>query len=49
MHFSCFYILQSLFFPFIGIEPDWLLIYEIQGEVLVLILYRLGSHSDLFD
>ena len=31
------------------VEPDWLLIYEIQGEVLVLILYRLGSHSDLFD
>ena len=30
------------------IEPDWLLIYEIQGEVLVLILYRLGSHSELF-
>ena len=30
------------------IEPDWLLIYEIQGEVLVLMLYRLGSHSELF-
>ena len=30
------------------IEPDWLLVYEIQGEVLVLMLYRLGSHSELF-
>ena len=30
------------------IEPDWLLIYEIQGEVLVLTLYRPGSHSELF-
>ena len=30
------------------VEPDWLLIYEIRDEVLVLMLYRLGSHSDLF-
>ena len=30
------------------IEPDWLMIYEIVDEVLVLMLYRLGSHSDLF-
>ena len=30
------------------IEPDWLLIYEIRGEVLLLMLYRLGSHSELF-
>lgn len=30
------------------IEPDWLLIYEIQGNVLVLMLYRLGRHSALF-
>lgn len=30
------------------IEPDWLLIYEIRGEVLVLMLYRLGTHSELF-
>ena len=29
-------------------EPDWLLIYEIRGDVLVLMLYRLGSHSELF-
>ena len=27
------------------IEPGWLLIYEICGDVLVLMLYRLGPHS----
>ncbi len=30
------------------IEPDWLLIYEIKDNVLVLMLYRLGTHSELF-
>ena len=30
------------------VEPDWLLIYEVMDDVLVLMLYRLGSHSDLF-
>ena len=30
------------------VEPDWLLVYEIQNDVLVLILYRLGIHSELF-
>ena len=30
------------------IEPDWLLIYEVKDDVLVLLLYRLGTHSDLF-
>ncbi|MBP5590880.1 type II toxin-antitoxin system YafQ family toxin [bacterium] len=30
------------------IEPDWLLIYKISEDVLVLSLYRTGSHSDLF-
>ena len=30
------------------VEPDWLLIFEIRGDVLVLMLYRLGSHSELF-
>ena len=30
------------------IEPDWLLIYEKFGDVLVLMLNRVGSHSDLF-
>ena len=27
---------------------DWLLIYRIEGEVLVLTLARTGTHSDLF-
>ena len=30
------------------IEPDWLLVYEIYGDVLVLMIYRIGSHSELF-
>ncbi len=30
------------------IEPDWLLIYEIDNNTLVLMLYRLGTHSELF-
>jgi len=30
------------------VEPDWLLIYEIDNGVLVLMLYRVGSHSELF-
>ena len=30
------------------IEPDWLLIYQIQNDNLVLFLARTGSHSDLF-
>lgn len=30
------------------IEPDWLLIYQIIEERLVLKLMRTGSHSDLF-
>ncbi len=30
------------------IGPDWLLIYEILENVLVLMLYRIGSHSELF-
>ena len=30
------------------IEPDWLLIYEIRGDVLGLMLYRMGTHSELF-
>ena len=30
------------------IEPDWLLIYEIIDDVLVLMLNRTGSHSELF-
>ena len=30
------------------IEPDWLLIYELVDDVLVLSLSRTGTHSDLF-
>lgn len=30
------------------ITPDWLLIYEIDGNELILYLTRPGSHSDLF-
>lgn len=31
------------------IQPDWLLIYRIDDDVLVLTLTRTGSHSDLFN
>lgn len=30
------------------IQPDWLLIYRIDQNVLVLTLSRTGTHSDLF-
>ena len=30
------------------IEPDWLLVYKVEQEVLLLKLIRTGSHSDLF-
>lgn len=30
------------------ITPDWLLIYRIDEDILVLTLTRLGSHSELF-
>lgn len=30
------------------IESDWLLLYTIQDDVLVLTLTRTGTHSDLF-
>lgn len=30
------------------ILPDWLLVYRVDDDVLVLILSRTGSHSDLF-
>ncbi len=30
------------------IQPDWLLIYQVDGERLLLFLTRTGSHSDLF-
>ena len=30
------------------IEPDWLLVYKVLRETLILRLIRTGSHSDLF-
>lgn len=30
------------------IEPDWLLIYRIDRDVLELFLFRTGTHADLF-
>ena len=30
------------------IQPDWLLIYRYEDDVLVLTLARTGTHSDLF-
>ena len=30
------------------IQPNWLLIYRVEGDVLVLTLSRTGTHSDLF-
>jgi mRNA interferase YafQ len=31
------------------IEPDWLLIYQIKSDVLVLHLVRTGSHSEILE
>lgn len=30
------------------ITPDWLLIYKVDNDILVLTLTRTGTHSDLF-
>lgn len=30
------------------IQPDWLLVYYFEDDILVLTLARTGSHSDLF-
>lgn len=30
------------------ITPDWLLIYKVENDILVLTLTRTGTHSDLF-
>jgi mRNA interferase YafQ len=30
------------------IQPDWLFIYRIEGNDLILVLARTGTHSDLF-
>ncbi len=31
------------------IEPDWLLIYKIQKNTIILLLFATGSHSELFN
>lgn len=31
------------------IQPDWLLVYKIHDNELVLLLFATGSHSDLFN
>ena len=31
------------------IQPDWLLIYLLENDVLILTLVDTGTHSDLFD
>lgn len=30
------------------VQPDWLLVYRVENDDLVLVLSRTGSHSDLF-
>jgi mRNA interferase YafQ len=30
------------------IQPDWLLVYRVEMDVLQLFLFRTGTHSDLF-
>lgn len=30
------------------IQPDWLLIYKIDNDKLILVLSRTGTHSDIF-
>ena len=30
------------------IQPDWLLVYRIEDDVLILTVSRTGTHSDLF-
>lgn len=30
------------------VQPDWLLIYKIEKEDVLLLLFRTGTHSDLF-
>ena len=31
------------------IQPNWLLVYRIDGDVLVLTLIRTGTHADIFE
>lgn len=29
-------------------KPDWLLVYKIENDILILTLSRTGTHADLF-
>ena len=40
---------DSIGFRECHIRPDWLLVYRVDGEDLILFLFRTGSHTDLFD
>lgn len=31
------------------VEPDWLLVYKLEDDVLILLLYRISTHSELFN
>ena len=31
------------------VEPDWLLIYKVSDDELILLLFETGSHSELFN
>ena len=31
------------------IQPDWLLVYKLQDDILILTLIDTGSHADLFN
>lgn len=31
------------------IQPDWLLVYRIENDQIILTAHRTGTHSDLFD
>ena len=40
---------DSIGFRECHIRPDWFLVYRVDGEDLILFLFRTGSHTDLFD
>ena len=40
---------DSIGFRECHIRPNWLLVYRVDGEDLILFLFRTGSHTDLFD
>ncbi len=30
------------------VEPDWVLLYELQNQIMVLLVYRIGGHGTVF-